>query len=43
MYWGDSGLEHIVQANYDGTSANIIADNDRSLSSEIPLTFDETG
>ena len=49
MYWVDIGLEHLVQANYDGTEATIIAefDRDRTVSDtevgEYPLTFDEKG
>ena len=49
MYWVDSGLEHLVQANYNGTEATIIADfsNDRTISNdalgEVPVTFDEKG
>ena len=49
MYWVDIGLEHLVQANYDGTSATVIAefDRDRTISDtavgEYPVTFDEKG
>ena len=49
MYWVDRGLEHLVQANYNGTEATIIADfsRDRTISNdalgEVPVTFDEKG
>ena len=42
IYWNDNVQGHIVQANYDGTSANVIA-QPVFITDTSPITFDEKG
>ena len=43
LYWSDIVFGHIVQANYDGSSAVVIANAISSDGLLLPLTFDEDG
>ena len=43
LYWSDIRLEHIVEANYDGTDARIIQVIDVGDADYSPLAIDENG